>query len=226
MNATTIPQYLKNFAADPDFTGQIPQAFSPLLVIAAAASTLPEGHEPDRHVYLDTVAKYLGSLPKNALLASEMISLDAAKVLGIAGLATDAKTLTAAQDKLAEAFSEVAEAEAAQGKRLAAIHRLERELEDLAAKAEIWTIDFEGHQAEAEGMILEHFGNHDVSGQFIRLYGIQVLRALAPVALAENKASRERAGKELEKLRAETPQMEGAEKPKRQKENQPIQASV
>lgn len=196
-----IPQYLKNFAADTDFTAQIPKSFSPLLVVAAAASKLPEGHEPDRHVYLDTVADYLKALPNNVALASEVISLDAAKVLGIAGLATDAKTLSAAQDKLAAAYSEVAEAEVAQGNRLAAIDRLEREIKELDATAEIWTIDFNAHQADAERKILEHFGEHDVSGQFIRLYGIEVLKRLAPVALEGNKASRERAERELARLR-------------------------
>lgn len=211
-----IPQTIKNLAADPDISGIIPRAFNALQVVAAATATAQQlaGHEePNRHHFLEAVPAYLKRLPNSVPLALEVVSMDAALVLGIPGLATDQAQLSEAQSKLANAQAEVDAAEAIQGRRLARIHRLETEIEQANRELEAWQIDFDGVIASQELAILENFGKHSVNGCFERIASMNILRRLAPKATAALKARIGIAEKELAGLRAAAPEAKRSRTP-------------
>lgn len=197
-----IPQHFKNLGDDFEIAGLIPRAFQPLLVVAAASKDI--GAEADRHQYLSAVPAYLNRLPNNVELAIETVAMDAASVLGIAGFAQDAKSLSSAQQKLADAEAEVAQAEANRGKRLSAIYRHEREIEDLTRNLQSWDIDFDAQVAEAERIILTFHGVQSIEGQFDRIHRNEVLKRLSPSATADLTARIQRAKADLGLL-TETP---------------------
>jgi len=210
MNTNVISQTLKNIASDSDISQMIPRAFVPLEVVAASTAVATEiariagKDEPDRHDFLEAVPKYLGSLPKNVEMALEVIKMDAAAVLGIPQLATDYSKLSEAQRRRDEAQAEVDAAELLQGKRLGRIHRLESDLSDAVQQLESWNIDFDSEVAQNEATIVENYGKHSVSGCFDRIAAMEVLRRLAPGAIAGIKGRIKEIEGELVTLRAAT----------------------
>lgn len=182
----TISQTFKNFAGDNDFTAIIPRGYVALEVVAAAsviAKELAGKDEPDRHHYLKAVPLYLASLPQSIEAAVGIVKLDAAAVLNIPGIATDAEKLAQAQARLASAQAEVESAEVLQGKRLAAIYRHEADLSEANRELEAWQIDLDAEVAEAETAILENWGKCSVVGRLNDLAHVPILRKLQPIAL-------------------------------------------
>lgn len=206
----TISQKLKNIAADHEINAIIPKAFTPLEVVAAATSLAREiaGHEePDRHEYLAAVPVYLEKLPNNVQLALDVVKMDASKILLIPGLATDHALLSDAQRKLADAESEVAAAEALQGRRLASIHRLEDAVVQANQDLEAWDIDFDSWETQCDAVIVESFGKVDRTGRLNAAFAhrdqIPHLRRLGPAAVANLNATIADAQAELHELRAQ-----------------------
>ncbi len=200
-----IPLALRNLANDPEINGMIPSAFPALEVVAGAtksARDLAGNDEPDRHAFLKALPAYLNALPKSVPLALEIIHLDASAVLGIPGLAKDHKTLSAAQAKLSEAESAVAEAEALQGRRLARITALEQDITECQRETEAWEIDFESETESAERRILDYWGKAQVREPFDTIASLQILRKLAPVALEALSSRKAAAEKELSDLQS------------------------
>lgn len=202
---STIPQQLKNIAADHDVSQMIPRAFVPLEIVAAASLTakaLAGAAEPDRHHYLRAIPQYLATLPNSVELAQSVIKIDAAAVLGIPGLVADHAILADAQRELSEAQAKVDEAERIQGRRLGRIHRLESDIEQANRELESWNIDFDAEEAAAEAAILEHWGKgYPVNFPFDTLAKTAVLRRLAPGAIAAIKDRISTAQAELDQLR-------------------------
>ena len=198
-------QVFKNLSVDEEITTHIPRHLVPLEVVAAAsviAREIAGKDEPDRHTYLAAVPRYISSLPDSVEAAVAIVKIDAARSLGIPQLATDAQKLADAQAKLAEAQAEVESAEAVQGKRLQAIHRHERELEEAQRDLESWQIDFEAEIEEAEKSILEYWGRTSVVGRLNDLAHIPILKKLQPIALKAINSRIKEAKGELAKLHA------------------------
>lgn len=184
----TIPQTIKNIASDADFVNIVPRRFSTLELIAAStklAKQIAGNDAPQRPAYLQAVPAYLKTLPSSTPDALEIVRKDAAEVLALPGMATDAVALSKAIAKREKADADVADAEALQGRRLAQIQTLEKQVEELQNSLSIWDQNFDQIITDQETLILEYFGKAVVSAPFDQINQANILKRLAPGKIAE-----------------------------------------
>jgi hypothetical protein len=202
MSQPTIPQAVQNIAADTQI--DLPPSFSRIELSAAVFVAYHEKHGsyPDRHAFQLFSQAFVKSLPGDKIEAAVLIAESAAKLLGLPGLATDAQRIRHARETIAQAESDVAEAEAARGRRLSRIHSLEQIARDLVNQRAAWEIDFASETDAAENLILENFGRgYQINGPFSDIQTLSVLKKLQPQALKMIDAKIAVAQAELEELK-------------------------
>jgi hypothetical protein len=183
-----IPQHIKNHAADTEISALIPQHLSALETVAASsrlAAEMAKPHEANRHHFLEAIPQYVASLPDDKSQALVVVRRDAGSVLNIAGLAAEAVELAEAESEVEAAQARVMDAQARQGRKLATIQRLESELTETQRRLEPWQFDFDSAIAAQESAIIEHYGINPCGGAFDRIAQAEILKRLAPVAIAE-----------------------------------------
>jgi hypothetical protein len=199
-----IPQTIKNIAADSEIFPSIPRHLNALEVVAAAsviAAGMALSEEPTRHHFIEALPLYIKSLPADELEAASVVKRDASAVLKI-DLATDHNDLVVATRELEAAQAAVAEAEAREGQKLARVHALEETIRRENEGLQHWQIDFDAEEKTAELQILEHWGKDIVNQPFDTIAKIQILRKLAPQAIAGIKERIAAAESELATLAA------------------------
>jgi len=204
----TIPQIFINLASDQSI--EIPYGLDKFEIIAASSitaariATAAGKNTADRHDYQAAIKLYLNNLPKDEESARSIIARDAATVLGIPEIASERLALESARRAVAEARAEAEAAELLQGRRLSRILRLEESINEARRDRQAWDIDFEASTAEAELLILTHWGKTPVVAPFHSIYQIEVLKRLQPKALSAIDKRIKEAEDELSALRGAT----------------------